>query len=502
VSTTHDGVTPAGATHHSPGSTPTRWLAFPQGFVWGTATASYQIEGGATEGGRGRSIWDTFSHTPGNVLNGDTGDVACDHYHRWEADLDLMAALRIPTYRFSVAWPRVVPDGSGAVNQAGLDFYDRLVDGLVARGITPLVTLYHWDLPDALQQTGGWVDRSTAYHFARYAEVVAARLGDRVGQFSTLNEPYCTSYLGYASGVHAPGVRDHASAYAAVHHLNLAHGLGSVSIRSAAPDAEVSISLNTAQVYAASDRPEDIAAARHVDGIANRVFLDPMIRGGYPDDVVESTRHLTDWSFVQPGDGALMYAPPDLLGVNFYSPSRICAPPQSGGATRDEDLPRTGRWTNDPSAATRAEPLPWPGTDKAMSVPQPGPYTDMGWRIEPSAFTDLLVRLGHDYPDTPMAVTENGCAYDDGPDGSGRVRDQRRVDYLRDHLAAVHDAIEQGVDIRGYYLWSFLDNFEWALGYEKRFGIVHVDYDTLARTPKDSARWYGDVIAANGLERG
>lgn len=484
---------------HSPSGASARWRSFPDGFVWGTATASYQIEGGAKADGRGPSIWDTFAHTPGNVRGGDTGDVACDHFHRWESDLDLMKALGIPTYRFSVAWPRVVPDGAGAVNAAGLDFYDRLVDGLLDRGITPLVTLYHWDLPDALQQGGGWVDRTTALHFARYAELVAERLGDRVTQFSTLNEPYCTSYLGYASGVHAPGIRDAASAYAAAHHLNLAHGLGTAGIRRGAPDAEVSISLNVAQVYAATDRPEDIAAARHVDGIANRIFLDPMIRGGYPDDVVESTRHLTDWAFVQPGDGEAMYAPPDLLGVNFYSPSRICATPTGRPAVDAADLPRTGRWTEDPSAPRR-DPLPWPGTDRAMSVPQPGPYTDMGWRIEPSAFTDLLVRLGHDYPDVPMAVTENGCAYDDGPDASGRVRDERRIAYLTSHLTAVHDAIEQGADVRGYYLWSFLDNFEWALGYDKRFGIVHVDYESLVRTPKDSAAWYRDVIAANGLE--
>jgi beta-glucosidase len=385
------------------------------------------------------------------------------------------------------------------VNPAGLDFYDRLVDGLLTRGIAPLVTLYHWDLPDALQQSGGWVDRQTAYHFARYAEVVAQRLGDRVPMFGTLNEPWCSSFLGYGSGVHAPGIRDAASAYAAAHHLNLAHGLGAAAIRRAAPGAGISISLNVAQVYPASDRPEDHAAARHVDGIANRIFLDPMIGGSYPDDVVESTRHLTDWTFVRSGDAELLHAAPDLLGVNFYSPTRICAPSAHASPPSPEDLPRTGRWVDDPTA-TRADPLPWPGTDRGLSVPQPGPYTDMGWRIEPSAFTDLLVRLGRDYPHVAMAVTENGCAYGDGPDESGQVRDERRIDYLRSHLGAVHAAISQGADIRGYYLWSFLDNFEWALGYEKRFGLVHVDYETLVRTPKDSAGWYTEVIKANGLE--
>jgi beta-glucosidase len=474
-------------------------LAFPVGFVWGTATASYQIEGAAEEDGRGPSIWDTFSHTPGRTLDGDTGDVACDHYHRWPEDVGLLADLGASSYRFSIAWPRIVPAGAGAVNGAGLDFYDRLVDGLLERGIDPLATLYHWDLPQALEDEGGWLERSTAWRFAEYAEVVAARLGDRIRRWSTLNEPFCSSFLGYGSGAHAPGIRGIATALTAAHHLNLAHGLATSALRAGAPrELEVSIVLNVAQVYPASDDPTDLVAARHADEVANRVFLEPILRGRYPETLLRDTRSHTDWSFVQDGDLALINVPLDLLGVNFYSPSRICGP-RAGLATAT-DAATTGRWVEDPSADAAPAPVPWPGTDLAWSVPQPGPYTDMGWRIEPQAFTDLLLRLSADYPEIPMMVTENGCAYPDVPGEDGQVHDERRIDYLRDHLAAVHAAIEQGADVRGYYLWSMLDNFEWALGYRKRFGIVHVDYETLVRTPKDSARWYRHVIAANGLE--
>jgi beta-glucosidase len=471
-------------------------LRFPDGFAWGTSTAAYQIEGAAHDDGRGPSIWDTYSHTPGRVARGETGDVACDHYHRFEADLDLMASLGLTAYRFSVAWPRVMPTGAGPVNQAGLDFYRRLVDGLVERDITPLVTLYHWDLPEALQARGGWANRDVVGWFGDYASVVAAAIGDAVPTFTTLNEPWCSAFLGHATGVHAPGVTDDETALRVAHHLNLAHGAGASAVRAEAPQARISISLNLAQVYPASADPEDAEAARHVDGLANRIFLDPVLRGFYPDDVVTSTRGWCDWSFVRDGDLAAIAVPLDVLGVNYYSPSRIAGPRVVAGLA---DRPTAaGRWTGE----SGADPVAWPGTDQAWSVPQPGPYTDMGWRIEPSSFRDLLTRVARDYPEVPLMVTENGCAYADGPDERGRVADVRRIGYLHDHLAAVHGAIEDGADIRGYYLWSFMDNFEWSLGYAKRFGIVHVDYDTLERTPKDSARWYAAVAAANALPAG
>ncbi|WP_310961526.1 GH1 family beta-glucosidase [Nocardioides terrisoli] len=446
--------------------------SFPEGFRWGVASASYQIEGAVAADGRGPSIWDTFSHTPGRIDGDDDGDVACDHYHRWAEDLDLIRSLGIPAYRFSVAWPRVMPDGR-TVNQAGLDFYDRLVDGMLERGIDPLLTLYHWDLPQALDvgEAGGWLDRDIADRFADFAVVVGKQLGDRVPAITTLNEPWCSAYLGYAKGEHAPGRTSSPLAYRAAHHLNLAHGRAAAALRSTLPaGAEVSVTLNLQQVQAASDRPEDLAAAAHADLVANRIFLDPMLRGGYPLELLEQTAHLTDWSFVADGDAEVICQPLDFLGVNFYNPVRICAP-----------------------AAGLA---PYPGTDRACFVDIPGPHTVMGWPIQASGLTDLLLRVQRDHG-IPMMVTENGTACADLPDGQGVVHDLDRIDYLHQHLTAVRDAIEAGADVRGYYLWTLLDNFEWAWGYDKRFGIVHVDFDTLSRTPKDSARWYADVIARN-----
>lgn len=470
---------------------------FPDGFVWGAATASYQIEGAVGADGRGPSIWDTFSHTPGRTLAGDTGDEACDHYHRWPADLDLAAAMGIDSYRFSVAWPRVVPLGTGATNPAGLDFYDRLVDGLLERGIDPMLTLYHWDLPQPLEDSGGWLSRETAWAFAEYAGVVAARLGDRVRRFTTLNEPFCSALLGYGSGVHAPGIRGVATALRAAHHLNLAHGLAADAIRSAAPATpEVSLVLNVAHVRPDTDSEIDVAAAVHADLVSNRVFLDPVLAGSYPSELLEQTARHTTWDFVHEGDLDLVHVPLDLLGVNYYTPSRVCGarPGLVPGAA-----PATDPWSEDPASATGQAPVLWPATDHVWSVPQAGPHTDMGWRIEPAAFTELLLRLAREHPGVAMMVTENGCAFDDGPDADGRVRDQRRSDYLHDHLGAVLDAVEQGADVRGYYLWSLLDNFEWSLGYSKRFGVVHVDYATQARTPKDSARWYAEVVRQHAL---
>jgi beta-glucosidase len=465
---------------------------FPTGFVWGSATASYQIEGAVAEDGRRPSIWDTFSHTAGKVRNDDTGDVACDHYHRMPEDIAIMAELGLQAYRFSVAWPRIVPTGSGGVNRAGIDFYSRLVDELLARDIAPLVTLYHWDLPQPLEDDGGWTNRATAERFAEYAAVVGQALGDRVSTFTTLNEPWCSAYLGYASGVHAPGRTSNADALSAVHHLNLAHGLGSTALRSVLPrSGKVSVTLNLAQVRPASDSAEDLDAARHVDGLSNRIFLDPMLRGRYPADVLDDLQHITDWSFIRDGDTELINTPLDVLGINYYSPARVAA------ATPELLGQLAGRWVNDPSGTDG--PTAYPGTDLAVSIPQDGPYTAMRWRIEPSSLTELLVRVHRDYPDLALMITENGAAFDDVVAGDGAVHDTDRISYLHGHLGAVHDAIAAGVDLRGYFVWSLMDNFEWAWGYSKRFGIVHVDYPTGERLIKDSARWYRDVIAAGGI---
>ena len=467
-------------------------IAFPDGFVWGSATAAYQIEGAVDADGRKPSIWDTFSHQPGRIVDGTDGDVACDHYHRWREDVALMADIGLGSYRFSVAWPRVVPDGAGPVNQAGLDFYRRLADALLENAITPRATLYHWDLPQALQDAGGWTNRDTAERFAEYAQVVAGALGDRVNAFATLNEPWCAAFLGHASGVHAPGLTDNAAALAAGHHLNLAHGLGAVAMQAVLPrSAEVSVTLNLALVRPASPDPADLAAARHVDGLSNGFFLGPMLRGRYPADVLEDLRHITDWSFIRDGDEAAINADIDLLGINYYSPTLIAAPTPALRAGM------SGRWVNDPMSASG--PSPYPGTDLALSLPQPGPYTAMNWRIDAPSFTELLLRVHADYPGVPLVITENGAAFDDEVDADGRIRDTDRIGYVRDHVAAVHSAIASGVDVRGYFVWSLLDNFEWAWGLSKRFGLVHVDFATGERRLKDSARWYRDVISRNAL---
>jgi beta-glucosidase len=469
-----------------------RPIAFPDGFVWGSATAAYQIEGAVRADGRGPSIWDTFSHEPGRIIDGTDGDVACDHYHRWSEDVALMADIGLGSYRFSIAWPRIVPTGSGAVNQAGLDFYRRLADALLDRGITPLATLYHWDLPQPLQDRGGWTNRETAQRFAEYAEVVAGALGDRVPTFTTLNEPWCSAFLGHGSGVHAPGLADNAAALTAAHHLNLAHGLGVAAMRAVLPpSAQMSVTLNLAVVRPASQQPADLEAARHVDGLANRLFLDPVLRGRYPTDVLDDLRHITDWSFIRDGDEAAINAGIDVLGVNYYSPTLVTA------ATPELAAEVSGRWVNDPMSTSG--PTPYPGTDRAFSLPQPGPYTAMNWRIEPPSLTELLLRLHADHPGVPLIITENGAAFDDRIDADGAVRDNDRIDFIRDHLVAVHAAIQQGVDVRGYYVWTLMDNFEWAWGLSKRFGLVYVDFPTGERRLKESARWYRDLIASNGL---
>jgi beta-glucosidase len=447
-------------------------IHLPDGFVWGAATSSYQIEGAVDADGRGPSIWDTFCRVPGAVANGDTGDVACDHYHRLEADLDLMAELGLQAYRFSVAWPRVLPSGTGAVNEAGLDFYDRLVDGLLARGITPFATLYHWDLPQALQDAGGWEERSIVDAFVDYAGIVATRLGDRVHHFITHNEPWVVSFLGHLEGVHAPGRKDLGAALAAAHHVLLSHGRAVPVIRAAAPGAEVGITVNLGLGRARTDSPADLAALHAVDGYANRWFLDPLHGFGYPADMV--ARFGDAMPTVTDADLDDIATPTDFLGINSYNPNVVQPPADPANPLGHDPL--------------TAEELVAAGYD----------LTAMGWPIVPEAFGQLVARVTRDYDVPAIYVTENGAAFDDEV-VDGEVHDPRRVDYLRRHLAALAGAIDEGAPVRGYFAWSLLDNFEWAYGYEKRFGIVHVDFDTQVRTPKSSARWLTAAIAANGF---
>ncbi|MGA4670247.1 GH1 family beta-glucosidase [Propionibacteriaceae bacterium Y1923] len=454
----------------------------PEGFVVGTATASYQIEGAVHEDGRGPSIWDTFSHTPGKTLNGDTGDVACDHYHRLDEDLDLMASYGLDAYRFSIAWPRIVPGGTGAVNQAGIDFYSRLVDGLLERGIKPVATLYHWDLPQVLEDDGGWPLRGTANAFANYAEVVGAALGDRVHQWTTLNEPWCAAYLGYSEGVHAPGRREPEPTLRAVHHLNLAHGLALQALRATVskPDAQYSVTNNLQTVRPIDpDSADDLAAVARTKAMHNGVFTGPQLAGAYPELAIEATRGVTDWSFVLDGDLETIKQPIDVFGLNWYNPHWVGAGPLQDG---DDGLQST------------------PGlTDLRLRRPAHLAQTQMGWPIDPTGLEEILLDLHAEFGDLPIAITENGSASDDvvGPDGA--VHDTQRVEYLATHLSAVHRAIEAGVNVQGYFAWSLMDNFEWSWGYERRFGITHVDYETQVRTPKDSAGWLRELIRTRAI---
>ncbi|WP_193598219.1 GH1 family beta-glucosidase [Microbacterium sp. YJN-G] len=452
-------------------------LRFPDGFVFGAATASYQVEGAAGEDGREPSIWDTFSRTPAKVWNGDTGDVACDHYHRLDEDLDLMADLGLHAYRFSIAWPRIVPASRGAVNAKGVDFYSRLVDGLLARGIRPVATLYHWDLPQTLEDAGGWPARDTAAAFGDYAAAIGAALGDRVHTWTTLNEPWCSAFLGYGQGGHAPGRTDAAAALAAAHHLNLGHGLALQALRAVTTnDPEYSVTLNLHAIRGEAE------AVRRIDAVGNRIFTGPMLRGVYDDDLLADTAHVTDWSFVRDGDTGIIHQPIDVLGVNYYSTTLVRSWDGQG-----EKQSSDGHKPADGGTA-------WPGSDEHVEfLQQEGPYTAMGWNIAPDGLVELLTSLRDQHPDLPLMITENGSAFEDRVDPDGVVRDAERVDYLRRHLAACHQAIEAGVDLRGYFAWSLLDNFEWGYGYDKRFGIVRVDFDTLERTVKDSGRLYRRV---------
>ncbi|MCX2182849.1 beta-glucosidase [Streptomyces sp. SKN60] len=460
---------------------------FPSDFLWGAATAAYQIEGAAAEDGRTPSIWDTFSHTPGKVFEGHTGDVAVDHYHRFRDDVRLMSELGLNAYRFSVSWSRVQPTGRGPAVQKGLDFYRRLVDELLDAGIEPALTLYHWDLPQELEDAGGWPERATAERFAAYATLVADALGDRVTRWTTLNEPWCSAFLGYGSGVHAPGRTDQVASLRAAHHLNLGHGLAVQALRSTLPaGAKLAVSLNLHEVRPLTGSAADREAARRIDTVGNGVWLGPMLEGRYPEELFADTAHVTDWSFVRPGDEATAGQQLDWLGINYYTPTVVSK------VAEGEEKPQ-----DDGHGASAFSP--WPGADDVAFHQADGPRTAMGWPVDPSGLTDLLTRVAARYPDLPLVVSENGAAYEDVVGADGSVHDPERTAYVHAHLEAVHRAVEAGVPVHGYFLWSLLDNFEWAYGYAKRFGAVHVDYATQVRTPKSSARWYAEVARSGEL---
>ena len=445
---------------------------FPAHFLWGAATASYQIEGAVHEDGRGSSIWDDFAATPGKTYQGHNGEVAADHYHRVEEDTDLMVQLGLGAYRFSIAWPRILPDGRGSINSAGLDFYDRLVDALLAKGIVPFATLYHWDLPSQLEREGGWLNRATANAFADYAEIVTRRLGDRVANWTTLNEPWCSAYLGYGIGIHAPGLKNRQAAIDAAHHLLLGHGLAVPRMRAHLPSsAQVGITLVLNPIYGADERAETLRDVALANEFSNGWFLDPIYRGTYPEQFFA---HMAlNPPPIQPGDLESISAPLDFLGVNNYS--RILV------------------------RGVETQPL----ADQFESVsPVPNAcYTDMGWEIYPNGLRDLLVNVGRNYPVGKLYITENGAAFPDVWDGGDIVSDPRRVDYLRAHIAACAEAIEQGVPLAGYFVWSLMDNFEWSEGYARRFGMVYIDYPTQRRVIKESGHWYAALLNAFKGER-
>jgi beta-glucosidase len=436
--------------------------AFPDDFVWGAATASYQIEGAANEDGRGESVWDRFSATPGKVRNGDSGAVACDFYHRYSDDIRLMNELGVDAFRFSIAWPRVYPNPDGQINTKGLDFYDRLVDELLGNGITPYVTLFHWDTPQWVEDAGGWPVRATVDHFCEYVEAVADRLGDRIGHWITHNEPWVVSWIGYGWGHHAPGRTSEADALATSHHLLLSHGKAVQILRERSPESQVGITLNLDFAYAASDSEADGAAAMWVDGFHNRWFLDPLFKGAYPADMLDAWKEIAPE--IQEGDLEVISQPIDFLGVNNYT-SPLVAADTDGGRSR---------------IVHRAD------VDR----------TDMGWEVVPEGLRDLLIRLHKDYGPKAIYITENGAAFSDVRGHDGSVEDPERQGYLEAYIGAVAEAAASGSPVRGYFAWSLLDNFEWAWGYWKRFGLIYIDYATLERVPKGSFYWYRDLIAA------
>ena len=457
--------------------------SFPSDFLWGTATASYQIEGAAHEDGRGVSIWDTFSRTPGKVKNGDTGDVACDHYHRFPEDIALMKELGVKAYRFSIAWPRLFPQGDSVREERGFDFYNRLIDSLVAAGIEPMVTLYHWDLPQALEDRGGWANRQTAYAFADYAAACANAFGDRVSTWITLNEPWCVSWLSYSMGIHAPGKKDYRAAVAAAHHTSLAHGLATRSLKAVNPAFKVGLTVNMTNYI--NESPGDPVVDEVIDlldGNYNRWWVGGVQNGEYPATLLAAYGDLVD-GVILPGDMDLVRCENEFLGVNYYRDEFVAS-------ARPEDLPLRDRAY-----------MPF---DQRVNLSLPerftGKLTDIGWPVTPHGIKDLVLRIHREWPGVKaMYITENGCAYGDGPDANGVVNDERRVGYLRAHLSEVSKAIEEGAPVRGYFAWSLLDNYEWAEGYSQRFGIIHVDYATQRRTIKASGYEYRQIIAHNAV---
>jgi beta-glucosidase len=458
-------------------------LPFPEGFIWGAATAAYQIEGAATADGRGPSVWDTFSHTPGKVRGGDTGDIACDSYNRYGEDADLIKSLGLSTYRFSISWPRILPageGGKGAVNQAGLDYYKRLLDGLAERGISPAVTLFHWDTPQALQDKGGWASRDTALRFAEYASIVGEALADRVPKWITLNEPHVVAHNGHRTGEHAPGLTDNAIAAAVTHHLLLGHGLAASALRAVIPaGTDVGITLSLAPVRLGFDAPEDLQhAARVTDASINGLFLDPLLYGRYPEHALPEI--LPPAALIHDGDLETINAPLDFLGVNYYRPVHL----------------RHG----DQARLLLGEEPALPGLDGIVQFdPLELEHTNMGWLIDPEGLYELLLRLSKDAPGLPLYITENGCAAEDYLGTDGVVNDLERIKFLHQHLHAAARAVKDGANLAGYYVWSLLDNFEWGYGYQKRFGVVYVDFATQNRIPKASSGFYAGVARANAV---
>jgi len=452
----------------------TKLLEFPKNFKWGTATASYQIEGGVYEDGKGESIWDVFSHTPGKVKNNENGDIACDHYHLWQKDIDLMKSLGYKSYRLSLSWPRIIPDGVGKINQAGIDFYNKVIDALLKAEIEPFVTLYHWDLPSALPDA--WLNRAIVDAFADYSGTALKAFGDRVKTWFTINEPLCASHLSYSWGEHAPGMKDLSKGLLAAHHLLLAHGKAVQEVRSAVKDAQVGIVLNMSPIHNDQDAPVSKELIRHIDGETNRWFIDPIFGRGYPKDMLEDYVEMgvldaTTPDFVKPGDMALIALPTDLLGINYYTRFVASMP--------DKDQSETHKFVR-------------------KQFP-PELITEMNWELYPQGLSEILQRVNQEYHPKQIMVTENGASYSDGPDENTKIHDQRRNDYLHTHIQAVWQAIQAGVPVTAYIAWSLMDNFEWAHGYAQRFGLIYIDYNTLERIPKESAYWYAQVIKQNGV---
>ena len=441
---------------------------FPENFQWGAATASYQIEGATTADGRGETIWDRFCRTPGAVSGGDTGDIACEHYHRFREDIALMSELGLKSYRFSIAWSRLFPDGRGGLNQKGLDFYQHLVDGLTTAGIEPAATIYHWDLPQGLQDKGGWVNRDTAYYYTDYAVTLFEKLGDRVRRWITHNEPHVAAFLGHDLGIHAPGLKDNSKALQVAHHLLLSHAETVRVFREIGrPDSRIGITLNLYPCHPAEDTPEHEQAALIADGCQNRWWLDPVFKGSYPEDMEVIYEEKQTAPQIEPGDMDLFAkSRVDFLGVNYYS-RQVVSPSTQGNWFRKNTV-------------------------------KDAPATEMGWEIYPEGLYELLTRLHQDYDAPEMYITENGAAFDDKLE-DGKIHDSQRIDFLRRHFIQAHRAIQKGVKLKGYYVWTLMDNFEWSFGYSKRFGLMYLDYPTQARIPKDSALWYRDVTQENGV---